>query len=148
MVPTYVTRSHCSLRVFSKYIQIGFLVLTCIGVLIPMFMVNPKHMVRSDGTKVHQPKNPSWKSELLGLVIAIRDDPWIILLFPMFFTSNWFYTWRKWAVSPLMSTLTVFYIGLVVRAACLLSYSSVGSGAKTQSSTTSTVPFSTSVRAR
>ena len=73
--------------------------LTCIGVLIPMLMVSPAKMIRSDGTKVPQPENPSWKSELHGLWVALRDDPSIMLLFPMFFTSNWFYTWRK-QVSP------------------------------------------------
>ncbi|PBK60034.1 hypothetical protein ARMSODRAFT_1009476 [Armillaria solidipes] len=53
---------------------IGFLVLTLIGVLIPMLMANPDKMIRSDGTKT---------------------DPMITLLFPMFFASNWFYTWQS-----------------------------------------------------
>lgn len=76
-------------------LQIGFLVLTCIGVLIPMLMVPPSRMIRSDGTHVPQPENPSWKTEVFGLWVALRDDPYIILLFPMFFTSNWFYTYRE-----------------------------------------------------
>jgi hypothetical protein len=37
-------------------------------------------------------KNPTWKSELMGLWETIRSDPYIICLFPMFFASNWFYT--------------------------------------------------------
>ena len=76
-------------------LQIGFLVLTGLGTLIPMFMVDPSKMIRSDGTRVRMPRHPSWKTEFLGLWIAIRDDPWIVLLFPMFFASNWFYTWRE-----------------------------------------------------
>ncbi|KAL5518478.1 hypothetical protein ACEPAH_160 [Sanghuangporus vaninii] len=73
---------------------IGFIVLTGIGVLIPMLMANPEKMIRADGTKVTTPRHPSWKSEILGLYLALRTDPSIVLLFPMFFASNWFYTWQ------------------------------------------------------
>ncbi|KAF4623042.1 hypothetical protein D9613_001553 [Agrocybe pediades] len=73
---------------------IAFLILTMIGVTIPMFMVDPKAMIRTDGTKVSIPRHPSWKSEIKGLYIAIKTDPLILMLFPMFFTSNWFYTWQ------------------------------------------------------
>ncbi|EJD04494.1 MFS general substrate transporter [Fomitiporia mediterranea MF3/22] len=73
---------------------IGFIVLTGIGVLIPLCMANPHKMIRRDGTKVTPPRHPSWKTELYGLYLALRTDPAIILLFPMFFASNWFYTWQ------------------------------------------------------
>ncbi|KAK0245303.1 MFS general substrate transporter [Armillaria nabsnona] len=53
---------------------IGFLVLTLIGVLIPMLMVTT-------------PRHPSWKTEII-------TNPMIILLLPMFFASSWFYTRR------------------------------------------------------
>ena len=52
-------------------------------------------MIRTDGTKVTTLRHPSWKTELYGLWIALKTDPLIILLFPMFFASNWFYTWRR-----------------------------------------------------
>lgn len=39
-------------------------------------------------------KNPTWKSELLGLVETLKADPWVIALFPMFWSSNWFYTYQ------------------------------------------------------
>ncbi|EGN94050.1 hypothetical protein SERLA73DRAFT_188606 [Serpula lacrymans var. lacrymans S7.3] len=73
---------------------IGFLVLTMIGVLIPLLMVDPDKMIRTDGTKVTAPRHPSWKTEFYGLWIALRTDPMIVFLFPMFFASNWFYTWQ------------------------------------------------------
>ncbi|KAJ7596262.1 MFS general substrate transporter [Mycena floridula] len=73
---------------------IGFLVLTLIGVTLPMLMADPNKMIRSDGTKVMPIRHPSWKTEILGLWIALRTDPMIILLFPLFFASNWFYTWQ------------------------------------------------------
>ncbi|OBZ79423.1 hypothetical protein A0H81_00228 [Grifola frondosa] len=73
---------------------IGFLILTLIGVTIPMLMADPNKMIRLDGTKVTTPRHPSWKSELYGLWITLRTDPSIIMLFPMFFASNFFYTWQ------------------------------------------------------
>ncbi|KAA1470945.1 MFS general substrate transporter [Dentipellis sp. KUC8613] len=73
---------------------IGFLVLAIIGVSIPLLMVDPSKMIRVDGTRVTPPRQPTWKTELYGLYIALKTDPLIVLLFPMFFASNWFYTWQ------------------------------------------------------
>ncbi|KAF7355033.1 hypothetical protein MSAN_01418800 [Mycena sanguinolenta] len=73
---------------------ISFLVLTVLGAIIPLFMVDPKKMIRTDGTRVVIPHAPSWKTEILSLWVALKTDPMIILLFPMFFASNWFYTWQ------------------------------------------------------
>ena len=39
-------------------------------------------------------KNPTWSTELKGLVQTLRQDPWIMLMFPMFWSSNWFYTYQ------------------------------------------------------
>ncbi|KAL5518430.1 hypothetical protein ACEPAH_112 [Sanghuangporus vaninii] len=71
-----------------------FLVLSCIGVLIPFLMANPAKMIRSDGSKVATPARASWKEVLLGIWVTLKEDPSILLLFPMFFASNWFYTWQ------------------------------------------------------
>ncbi|KAF8480765.1 MFS general substrate transporter [Russula ochroleuca] len=73
---------------------IGFMILTGMGSLIPLFMADPDKMIRTDGTKVTTPHQPSWKTEIYGLYVALRTDPLIVLLFPMFFASNWFYTWQ------------------------------------------------------
>ncbi|CAE6451316.1 unnamed protein product [Rhizoctonia solani] len=85
---------HNTANSVDKGTYIGFLVLTLIGVVIPMFMADPKTMYRADGSKVTAPRQPSWKTEILGLWIALRTDPSILLLFPMFLASNWFYTWQ------------------------------------------------------
>jgi len=73
---------------------IAFVALTVGGVSLPLLMVDPKAMIRSDGTKVTAPRHPSWKTEFYGLWVALRTDPLIVLLFPMFLASNWFYTWQ------------------------------------------------------
>jgi hypothetical protein len=71
------------------------MILTGMGSLIPLLMADPEKMIRTDGTKVTTPHQPSWKTEIYGLYVALRTDPLIVLLFPMFLASNWFYTWRK-----------------------------------------------------
>ncbi|EGO03431.1 hypothetical protein SERLA73DRAFT_174907 [Serpula lacrymans var. lacrymans S7.3] len=73
---------------------IGFLILTIIGMTVPFLMVNPDKMIRTDGTKVTTVRHPSWKTEIYALWLAIKTDPLILLLFPMFFASNYFYTWQ------------------------------------------------------
>ncbi|KAJ7162543.1 MFS general substrate transporter [Mycena crocata] len=73
---------------------IGFLILTVIGAGIPLLMVDPKKMIRTDGTRLTIARNPSWKVELFGLYVALKSDPMILFLFPMFLASNWFYTWQ------------------------------------------------------
>lgn len=87
-------------------VQVGFLVLTGIGFLIPLTMADPNQMIRTDGTRVTTPRQPSWKTELYGLYIALRLDPLIILLFPMFFASNWFYAYRRQQITPTYTKLT------------------------------------------
>ncbi|KAG7090623.1 hypothetical protein E1B28_009725 [Marasmius oreades] len=78
----------------SNNTYIAFVAVTGLGTLIPMFLVNPKNIIRSDGTKPTIPVDPTWKVQIYGLWVALRTDPAIILLFPMFFSSNWFYTWQ------------------------------------------------------
>lgn len=73
---------------------IAFIILTTTGMIIPFFMADPEKMIRTDGTKVTAVRHPSWKTEFKGLYLALRFDPWIVLLFPMFIASNYFYTWQ------------------------------------------------------
>ncbi|KAF5355793.1 hypothetical protein D9756_004299 [Leucocoprinus leucothites] len=88
------TNFHSTSNSVGNGTYIGFLVLTIIGVFIPLIMVNPNSMIRTDGTKVTTPRHPSWKTEFIGLVVTLKTDPLIIMLFPMFLASNWFYTWQ------------------------------------------------------
>ena len=73
---------------------IGFIVLTFCGAILAWFLVDAKDVIRPDGSKVILMKNPTWQSELTGLLVTLKQDPWIILLFPMFWSSNWFYTYQ------------------------------------------------------
>ncbi|KAF2453367.1 major facilitator superfamily domain-containing protein [Lineolata rhizophorae] len=73
---------------------IGFLVLTLIGAGLATCLVHTRNVVRYDGSRIIMMKNPSWKTEILGLWQTFLSDPYIVALFPMFFASNWFYTYH------------------------------------------------------
>lgn len=73
----------------------AFIILMFIGLVLGIFLVNADKVIREDGTKVILMKNPSWKTEFIGLWETLFQDPWIVLLFPMFFTSNIFYTYQN-----------------------------------------------------
>lgn len=73
---------------------IGFIVLTALGGILAWFLCDAKNVVRSDGSRVILMKNPTWKTEFVGMWETIKSEPYIVLLFPMFFASNWFYTYH------------------------------------------------------
>jgi len=73
---------------------IGFMVLMASGFVLAGFLCNPKFVRRADGSSPIIMKHPSWKSEFLGMFYTLKSDWYIVFLFPMFFASNWFYTYH------------------------------------------------------
>ncbi|KAL8403548.1 hypothetical protein RB594_008713 [Gaeumannomyces avenae] len=73
---------------------IGFIVLMVLGATLALFLCNSTDVVREDGSKVIVMKNPSWQSEIWGLWEVLIEAPWIVALFPMFFSSNIFYAYQ------------------------------------------------------
>ncbi|TGJ85425.1 hypothetical protein E0Z10_g3353 [Xylaria hypoxylon] len=73
----------------------AFIVLMAIGAVLALFLVNADSVIREDGSKVIVMKEPTWRSEFIGLWECIRLSPWVVLLFPMFFASNIFYTYQQ-----------------------------------------------------
>jgi len=73
---------------------VAFIVLMLIGAILALTLVNAKYVIRNDGSRVILMKHPSWKSEILGLGEVLKTDWYIIALFPMFFASNFFYTYQ------------------------------------------------------
>lgn len=72
----------------------GFIVLMFLGAVLAVCLTNANSVVREDGSKVILMKNPSIKTEMIGLFYTLINDPWIVLLFPMFFASNIFTTYQ------------------------------------------------------
>ena len=65
-----------------------------LGAMLAWFLVDSRHVLRSDGSRVIVMKHPTWRSEAVRLCTVLRTDAYIVLLFPMFFASNWFYTYQ------------------------------------------------------
>ncbi|KAH8906779.1 MFS general substrate transporter [Coniochaeta sp. PMI_546] len=72
----------------------AFIVLMFLGAVLALFLSNASNVQRRDGSKVILMKNPTWQTEIKGLIETITLEPWIVLLFPMFFASNTFYTYQ------------------------------------------------------
>jgi MFS family permease len=78
---------------------IGFMILNLIGAGLALCLVDANHIIRRDGSRVILMKHPTWQSEIFGLWEVIRSDPYIILLFPMFFSANFFYNYHFTAIN-------------------------------------------------
>ncbi|KAL0639889.1 hypothetical protein Q9L58_000980 [Maublancomyces gigas] len=84
---------------------IGFLVLMLAGAILAFFLVSPDKIVRKDGTRVQRISHPSVSSEIMGLWTTLKSDSYILLLFPFFWASNWFYTYQQNAYNIYMFNL-------------------------------------------
>ncbi|KAE9362623.1 DUF895 domain membrane protein [Stipitochalara longipes BDJ] len=78
---------------------IAFIILMFFGAVLALLLVNASDVIRDDGSRVILMKNPSWQSELWGLYETAKFEPFIVLLFPMFFVSNWFYVYQQNAMN-------------------------------------------------
>lgn len=74
---------------------VGFLILMLAGAVLAFFLVPPDQIVRKDGSRVAPIRHPSALSEIVGLWETLKTDYYILLLFPMFWASNWFYTYQQ-----------------------------------------------------
>ncbi|KAK3192399.1 hypothetical protein K4F52_001612 [Lecanicillium sp. MT-2017a] len=79
----------------SDGVYAAFIILMFIGAVLSFGLCNADKVIREDGSKVIVMKNPTWSSEIIGLWQTLRQQPWILLLFPMFFCSNIFYTYQN-----------------------------------------------------
>ncbi|KAF5676121.1 putative DUF895 domain-containing protein [Fusarium heterosporum] len=84
-----------SKRDVSDGTYIGFVVLMFFGAALALLLCNANDVVRKDGSYVILMKNPTWQSEFWGLYETIRFEPFVVFLFPMFFSSNWFYVYQQ-----------------------------------------------------
>ena len=65
-----------------------------LGALLAWFLVDASRIIRVDGSHVILMKHSTWQSEIYGLWEVLMSDTYVVLLFPMFFASNWFYTYQ------------------------------------------------------
>jgi len=78
---------------------IAFIILMFLGACLALLLCNANDVIRPDGSKVVLMKHPSWQSEFIGLWETLRHEPLVVLLFPMFWSSNWFTTYQQNSVN-------------------------------------------------
>ncbi|OAV96635.1 hypothetical protein PTTG_06050 [Puccinia triticina 1-1 BBBD Race 1] len=78
----------------SNGVYIAFLIITLIGTFLTFTLARPSSITRTDGSLVTVERNPDWKHELRAMFRTLTQDPTILLLFPFFWASNWFYTYQ------------------------------------------------------
>ncbi|KAI8455356.1 major facilitator superfamily domain-containing protein [Phakopsora pachyrhizi] len=78
----------------SNGVYIGFLIITLVGACLTFALARPSTVRRADGSLVTIELNPTWKSELKSMGNLLIRDPTVLLLFPFFWASNWFYTYH------------------------------------------------------
>lgn len=100
---------------------VAFFVLMVCGFVLAFFLAAPHKIIRSDLTRVEKVRHPSaWylnhhnfadinRSEFIGLFQTLRSDYYILLLFPMFWASNWFYTYQ-------FNDMNAYYFNIRTRA--------------------------------
>jgi hypothetical protein len=64
------------------------------GAVVALLLCNAKDVVRRDGSKVVLMKHPTFITEFVGLWETLTYEPMVVLLFPMFWSSNWFITYQ------------------------------------------------------
>ncbi|DAA74776.1 TPA_exp: DUF895 domain membrane protein [Trichophyton benhamiae CBS 112371] len=78
---------------------IAFIVLMATGAVLALLLCNAGDIYRRDGSRVVIMKNPTFKTEFIGLWETIRSEPYIVLLFPLFWSSNWFTAYQFNAIN-------------------------------------------------
>ncbi|PRQ71064.1 hypothetical protein AAT19DRAFT_10604 [Rhodotorula toruloides] len=86
-------------------VYIVFLVIAACGSFLPLLLVDPATMVRSDGTRVIPPVHPTWKKEVVGMWQLMRKEVVLVFLLPLFFSSNFGYTWQQNSFNGALFTL-------------------------------------------
>lgn len=75
----------------------AFVAITFVAGCGTWLLKDPASVIRTDGSRVIVPKSTTWKLEFVGLYKLLRSHPWVFFLFPMFFTSNFFYGYENQA---------------------------------------------------
>ncbi|KAK3848504.1 MAG: major facilitator superfamily domain-containing protein [Linnemannia gamsii] len=80
-------------KAMSNTVFIVFLSITVVGAFLSLLLLPASKVVRADGTPITKVKFSSAGAEARAILALFKD--WRMLaLFPMFFTSNWFYSYQ------------------------------------------------------
>ena len=85
--------SHSTLPSVSTGVYVAFMIIMLTAIFTSWLILPPNHVIRNDGTIVELQKALSPKEEFKQFALLCKD--WRMLaLFPMFFSSNYFYAYQ------------------------------------------------------
>ncbi|KAJ2785812.1 hypothetical protein GGI15_001791 [Coemansia interrupta] len=91
ILPFAINFYHSGSLTSSVYVL--FVILECLGAMAAMFLVPPSVVVRDDGSHATLSKSQSPGHESIE-VLKLFTNKWMLLLLPMSFTSNFFYSYQ------------------------------------------------------
>ncbi|KAF9908259.1 hypothetical protein EC991_010099 [Linnemannia zychae] len=92
-IPMAIQWNDATSKTISNPVFIVFLSITVVGAFLSLLLLPADKVVRPDGTPVTKVKFSSAGTEARAILALFKD--WRMLaLFPMFFTSNWFYAYQ------------------------------------------------------
>ncbi|KAH9097397.1 hypothetical protein LEN26_002190, partial [Aphanomyces euteiches] len=112
-------------NVASTATYIVFLVLMSCGAFLSLVLANPENVIRNDGTAVKVERLPSPASELIETA-KVFLDPKMLLLFPLFAYSNWFYNYHSFYNTALFNARSASLAAAFYWAAQMLGAYTVG----------------------
>ncbi|POY71558.1 hypothetical protein BMF94_5421 [Rhodotorula taiwanensis] len=79
----------------SNSVYIALLAIAACGAFLPALLANPATVVRTDGSRVIPPVHPTWRKEVRGMWDLIKTEKILVALLPLFFSSNFTYTYEQ-----------------------------------------------------
>ncbi|KAG0327577.1 hypothetical protein BG004_002753 [Podila humilis] len=76
----------------------AFLSVMAIGTLISLTLVAPSRITRSNGERIKIQKFPTWSGEVVAILKLFLDWRMVVMI-PMFLSSNWFYSYHYGAIN-------------------------------------------------
>ncbi|KAG0327578.1 hypothetical protein BG004_002754 [Podila humilis] len=86
----------------------AFLCVMAVGTLISLTLVAPSRVTHSNGERIKIQKFPTWSGEVLAILKLFLDWRMVVLI-PMFLSSNWFYPYQY-------GTVNAFYFSMRTQA--------------------------------
>ncbi|KAL1918292.1 uncharacterized protein VTP21DRAFT_2952 [Calcarisporiella thermophila] len=124
IIPLIINLRQTSAGSVSNETYIAFIVVMALGGMLTLTLLPPHKVVRDDGSMVAVVKYPDWKAETIAILKLLTN--WkLLVLIPMCFSSNFFYTYQFNAVNGFYfnvrtrSLNNVIYWGMQILGAAL-----------------------------
>ncbi|KAF9922900.1 hypothetical protein FBU30_006975 [Linnemannia zychae] len=93
IIPLVINFKTTATGPLSDSTYIAFMVLMALGTFIALTLCRPTSVIRDNGDKVKIQEFPTWTGEVIATLKLFLDWRMIVLI-PMFLSSNWFYTYQ------------------------------------------------------